>query len=151
MKSGILGFSNPEHRNDEKQFNTLTPHFSTTEVTVFLRVCCYMYRNKPEFPVAACALGRHSGLSSGGSLWQGRDLSVQSLHALLVSAWVVSKYSGFLPQSKDMQRDRLIDDSKLPVGMNASVSGCLSLCVSPAGDLVTCPGCAPPLAQCQLG
>ena len=38
---------------------------------------------------------------------------------------------GFLPQSKDMQHNRLTDDSKLPVGVNMSVSGCLSLCVSP--------------------
>ena len=54
-----------------------------------------------------------------------------SLHVLLVSAWVLSRYSGFLPQSKDMQRNRLINNSKLPVGVNLSMSGCLSLCTSP--------------------
>ncbi len=53
---------------------------------------------------------------------------VWSLHVLLVPAWVFSGDSGFLPQSKDMQ----VGDSKLPVGV--SVSGCLSLCVSPATD-----------------
>ena len=31
-----------------------------------------------------------------------------------------------------MQHNRLIGDSKLPVGLNVRVSGCLSLCVSPA-------------------
>ncbi len=61
----------------------------------------------------------------------GRGLSVWSLHVLPVSAWVLSGYSSFLPQSKDMQF-RLIGDSKLPVGVNVSVNGCLSLYVSPA-------------------
>ncbi len=37
--------------------------------------------------------------------------------------------SGFLPQTEDMQV-RLIHDSKLPVGVNVSMNGCLSLCVS---------------------
>ncbi len=56
------------------------------------------------------------------------DPSVWSLHVLLVPAGVFSGYSGFLPQSTDMQV-RLICDSKLPVGV--SVSGCLSLYVGP--------------------
>ncbi len=30
-------------------------------------------------------------------------LSVRSLHALSVSAWVYAGFSGFLPQPKDMQ------------------------------------------------
>ena len=36
----------------------------------------------------------------------------------------------FPPQSKDMQV-RLTGDSKLTVGVNVSVNGCLCLCVSP--------------------
>lgn len=36
--------------------------------------------------------------------------------------------SGFLLQSKDM-KVRLSGDCKLPVGVNVSISGCLSLCV----------------------
>lgn len=47
---------------------------------------------------------------------------------------------------KDMQV-RLTGDSKLPVCVN--VGGCLSVC-RPCDGLVTCPGCVPPLAQCQL-
>ncbi len=35
--------------------------------------------------------------------------------------------------SRDMQV-RLTDDSKLPVDMNVSMNGCLSLCVSPVVD-----------------
>ncbi len=46
-----------------------------------------------------------------------------------------SGYSGF-SQPKDMQV-RLIGDSKLPVALNASVNGCLSLCVNPVIDLST--------------
>ena len=42
-----------------------------------------------------------------------------SLHVLLVSAWVLSGFSGFVLQSRDMQV-RLTGNSKLP------------LCVSPA-------------------
>ena len=38
--------------------------------------------------------------------------SVWSLHILLVSAWVSSGYSGFLPQSKDV-RVRLIGRAKI--------------------------------------
>ena len=48
-----------------------------------------------------------------------------------MSAWVLSGYSGFLPQSRDMH-DWLIGVSKLPVRVNVRVSGCLSLYVSPA-------------------
>ncbi len=36
------------------------------------------------------------------------------------------RFSGFFPQSKDMQV-RLTGDLKLPIGVNVSVSGCLSL------------------------
>ena len=43
----------------------------------------------------------------------------------------LSGYSGFLSQSKDTQVNRLIGDSKLSIGVNVSVNGCLSLCVSP--------------------
>ena len=41
------------------------------------------------------------------------------------AAWVLSGFSSFLPQSKNMLR--LIDDSKLSVGVNVSVLGCLSV------------------------
>ena len=54
-----------------------------------------------------------------------------SLRVLPVLAWVYSGCSGFLPHSKNKQV-RWIVDSKLPVGVNVSVNGCLSLCVSPA-------------------
>merc|ERR1712035_59525 len=86
--------------------------------------------------------GRHGGVvvSTVASQQEGSwfdpgcgSPSVRSLHVLPVSAWVLSGYSGFLPQSKDMQvGDRLIGDSKLTVGVNVSMNGCLSLRVSPA-------------------
>ena len=41
------------------------------------------------------------------------------------AAWVLSGFSGFLPQSKNMLR--LIGDSELSVGVNVSVLGCLSV------------------------
>ena len=41
--------------------------------------------------------------------WLGQGLSVRSLRVLLVSAWVLSRFSGFLPRSKDMH-DRLKDN-----------------------------------------
>lgn len=44
-----------------------------------------------------------------------------------------SRYSCFLPQSRDIKVG-LIGDSKLPVGVNVSVNGCLPLCVSPLMD-----------------
>ncbi len=43
-----------------------------------------------------------------------------------MSVWVPCRFSGFLPQSKDMQV-MLSGDSKLPVVVNVSVNGCLSL------------------------
>ena len=52
-------------------------------------------------------------------------LSVWSLHVLPVYAWVLSGYSGFLPPSKNMHV-RLIDDSKLSLGVSVRVCGCLS-------------------------
>ena len=57
-------------------------------------------------------------------------LSVWSLHVLPVYAWVLSGFSGFLPPSKNMHV-RLIDDSKLSLGVSVIVCGCLcrlSLC-----------------------
>merc|ERR1712035_33517 len=84
--------------------------------------------------VVSAAAAQQEGPGFESPSWQG--LSVWSLHVLLVSAWVLSGYSGFLPQSKDMQHHRLIGDSKLPVGvmrvMNVRVSGCSFLCVGPA-------------------
>ena len=43
-----------------------------------------------------------------------------------VFVWVLSGYSDFLPQTKNMPI-RLIGDSKLPVGVNVSVTDGLSL------------------------
>jgi len=52
-------------------------------------------------------------------------LSVWSLHVLPVYAWVLSRYSSFLPPSKNMHV-RLTGDSKLSFGVSVSVCGCLS-------------------------
>ncbi len=54
-----------------------------------------------------------------------------SLHVLPVSAWVLSRYSDFLPQSRDVQV-QLIGDSISQVGLNVSMNGCLSLYVRTA-------------------
>lgn len=54
----------------------------------------------------------------------------------------------FLPHSKSSVRVRQRGDSKLPVGMNVSVSACLPICVQPCGGLATCPlSCHPPLCM----
>ena len=63
-----------------------------------------------------------------------RGLSVYSLHVLPVYVWVLSGYSGFLPPSKNMHV-RLIDDSKLSLGVSVSVCGCLS-CLSLCGPVM---------------
>ena len=56
--------------------------------------------------------------------------------------WSCSEYSGFLPQSRDMQTGtRLTEDSRLYVG----VKGCLSLYVGPV--MHRQPGCTPPVAM----
>ncbi|MED6275797.1 hypothetical protein CHARACLAT_030100 [Characodon lateralis] len=75
----------------------------------------------------------------------GRSLSAWSWHVLPVHVWVLSGYSGFLTHSKNMT-DREIDLSKLPLGMNGFVRGCLS-CVS-----LCCPAmdCTLPLARGPL-
>ena len=80
---------------------------------------------------AAAAASQQEGPEFESPSWLGRGLSVRSLRVLLVSAWVLSGFSSFLPQSKDMH-DRLIGNPKLPVGVNVNMTGCLSLCVSPA-------------------
>ena len=56
-------------------------------------------------------------------------LSVWSLHALPVYAWVLSGYSGFLPPSKNMHV-RLIGDTKLSLGVSVSMCGCCIGCLS---------------------
>uniref|UniRef100_A0AAQ5Y7R6 Potassium voltage-gated channel, KQT-like subfamily, member 2a n=1 Tax=Amphiprion ocellaris TaxID=80972 RepID=A0AAQ5Y7R6_AMPOC len=52
-----------------------------------------------------------------------QDPSAWSLHVLPVYVWVFSRFSGFIPQSKNMLR--LIGNSKLSVGVNVSVIVCL--------------------------
>ncbi|MEQ2234531.1 hypothetical protein ILYODFUR_032645 [Ilyodon furcidens] len=67
-----------------------------------------------------------------------------------LSAWslhVLTGYSGFLPQSKNVTV-RLTGLSTLPLGVNVCVCGCLScVCVLPCDGLPTCPGCTPPPAH----
>ncbi|MEQ2222630.1 hypothetical protein ILYODFUR_028305 [Ilyodon furcidens] len=62
------------------------------------------------------------GLTPGGGL------SAWSLHVLPMHAWVLTGYSGFLPQSKNMTA-WLVGLSKLALGVNGYVHGCLS-CMS---------------------
>ena len=66
--------------------------------------------------VVSTAAAQQEGPKFDSLSWQGPF--VWSLHVLLV----LPGYSSFLQQSKDMQHNRLIGDSKLPI-----VSGCLSL------------------------
>ena len=73
---------------------------------------------------AAASQQEGRGFDSGA---RACDLSVWSLHVLPVSAWVLSGFSGFLPQSKNMHV-RSIEHSKLSVGVHVSVNGCLFLC-----------------------
>ena len=56
--------------------------------------------------------------------WFGQDLSVWSLHVLPVSACVSSRFSGFLPQSKDKLQIGvgLIGEFKLSASVNVSDS-----------------------------
>ena len=74
-----------------------------------------------------------------------------SLHVLPMCAWVLSRYSGFLPPSKSMHV-RLIGDSKLSLVQ----CQCAWLFVSfvsvwRCDGRATCPGCTPPLARWPLG
>lgn len=59
--------------------------------------------------------------------------SLCSLHVLPVPERVLSRFSGFLPQSKDMQVG-LIGDSKLVADVSVRMNGCLQLCVGPVID-----------------
>lgn len=75
-----------------------------------------------------------------------------SLLILPVSAWVLSEYSGFLTQSKDMQV-RLTGNSKLPIGLNVSVIDCLSMYVGPLMNwrlVQGVPHCSPIVSWDQL-
>ena len=73
------------------------------------------------------ALSSHSKKVLGSIPSQG--VSVWSYHVLLLSAWVLSGYFSFFPQSKTCRRGvRLIGHSKVPV----DTDGCLSIYVSPA-------------------
>ncbi|MEQ2309345.1 hypothetical protein AMECASPLE_037683 [Ameca splendens] len=57
-----------------------------------------------------------------------RGLSAWSLHVFPVHAWLLTGYSGFLPQSKDMPI-RLIGLSILSLGVKPCVHG-LCVCVA---------------------
>ena len=54
--------------------------------------------------------------------------SVGSLHVSSVSAWVLSRSSGFDSPKTCKRGIRLIGHSKLPVGVKVSLGGSLSLC-----------------------
>jgi len=87
---------------------------------------------------------KHPGLNLG------RDLFVWSLHVAPIDVWILFRYSGFLPTSKNIHV-RLIGHSKL--ALSVSVYGCLSyvsLCW-PCDGLAICPGCTLPLTLWQLG
>lgn len=60
-------------------------------------------------------------------------------------AEVASGCFGFLPHSKDMPV-RLIDDSKLPIAVNVTMNGCLSLYVGP----VNCEAASRPMSAENL-
>ncbi|MEQ2241449.1 hypothetical protein ILYODFUR_025380 [Ilyodon furcidens] len=73
------------------------------------------------FPLQhCCPAARRSWvrlLAGGPSAW--------SLHVLPMHVWVLSRYPGFLPQSKNMTV-RLIGLSKVSLGINGCVEGRLS-------------------------
>lgn len=84
----------------------------------------------------------------------------------LFLCWAFARLCGFsmvfLPHSKSSVQVRQRGDSKLPAGMNVSVSGCLPICVQPAVDWrpARCPatrpvhvgkGCSPRCARRGLG
>lgn len=65
--------------------------------------CTHNSQTKPLQGLSNCG-GEHCCLKARRSgFW---ILSVWNLHVLLVTAWIVSRYSGFLPLSKDMREGR---------------------------------------------
>ncbi len=101
--------------------------------------------------------GRHGGASTAAKQREGSGFEPTGRlgpscveFACSPRWWVFSGYSSFLPQSKDMQV-RLTGDSKFPVGVNMSVSGCLSLYVGPMTDLRPVQSVPHRSPQCQLG
>ncbi len=90
-------------------------------------------------PHSKRVLGSNPPASWGPSVWSSPHACVGFLRVL------------WLPPT--VQRVRLIGDSKLPVGVNVSVGGCLSLYVGPVIDYKRVRGVSrpSPLAQCQLG
>jgi len=68
-------------------------------ICVYKYITLYIYTHIYIYTHSKRAVGSIPG-RGGPSVW--------SLHVLPVAAWVPSEFSGFLPQSKDMQL-RLID------------------------------------------
>ena len=76
---------------------------------------------------------RHSGAVVSTVTSQPQGVSVWSLCVHPEPAWVPSRYSVSSQSSKTCKLGfRLIGHFKLPVGVNVSVDGCLSLYVTPA-------------------
>lgn len=67
----------------------------------------------------------------------------------MFSLWVFSRCSSLFPESKNRQV-WLTHNYIAPMCVKLSITGCPSLCVSHVIDWLTCPGCTPPPAQCQL-
>lgn len=67
------------------------------------------------------ALWPHSDKVAGSI--PGLKASLWSVHVLSVSAWLLSGFSRFLPQSKNMH----VGNSELSVGVCERVNGCLSM------------------------
>lgn len=72
--------------------------------------------------------------------------SVCSLHILPVLVWVLFECFGFLSHTKNMQV-RLIDDSKLPVGVNVCVN---TLSMGLTGDLYRVYVSSHPVSFCSV-
>lgn len=63
---------------------------------------------------------------------------VWGFYVLLLSVWVSSRWSGFLPQSKDVHSGyRRNGHFKQTLGANASVNGCFSSVCLPCNELTT--------------
>ena len=108
-------------------------------VVIGLSISCHLSQPEHHFhqltlmlqlQFSNSASGLHCGMvvSTVASRLPGWGLSVWSLHVLPIYAWILSRYSGFLPLPKNMHV-RLIGDSKLIIRLSASVSGCCLVCL----------------------
>lgn len=122
----------------------------TLSFLFLLLTLCWFLRHNPRYRVAWWYSGTVASQQAGLGWFGSRigELSVWSLHVLLVSGWVPSRFSSHRP--KTCKLGELVTLKCLQLCECECTCLFVSKC-QPCDELPFCPGCTSPCTQRQLG